>query len=194
MDRTPRPGEFYRHFKGRLYQVTAIAVHSETMEKMVVYQALYGTFGTYVRPFAMFVSEVDHEKYPDVQQKYRFEKVDNIDGEICKEAVGENEACGKKEASVRNKSADQELAFSQEESLTENAGPNKNLLAFLDARTYHEKLEILQDRKDRFSAEELLAICEIMEIGRADSEPEEKYYAIERYLELQDKYDGVRLR
>ncbi len=187
MDRTPRPGEFYRHFKGRLYQVTAIAVHSETMEKMVVYQALYGTFGTYVRPLPMFISEVDHEKYPEVQQKYRFEKVDLTGEEPCKEAEGENEACGKTEESVQEESV-------QEESQKENLGPNKNLLAFLDARTYHEKLEILQDRKEHFSAEELLAICEIMEVGRADSEPEEKYYAIERYLELQDKYDGVRLR
>ena len=184
MDRMPRPGEFYRHFKGRMYQVTAIAVHSETMEKMVVYQALYGTFGTYVRPLPMFVSEVDHEKYPDVQQKYRFEKVDISCEEPCREAEGEKEACGKME----------DLDSGREEPLKENLGPNKNLLAFLDARSYHEKLEILQDRKDSFSAEELLAICEIMEVGRADSEPEEKYYAIERYLELQDKYDGARLR
>ncbi len=71
---------------------------------------------------------------------------------------------------------------------------NKNLLAFLDAGTYHEKLEVLENRKDRFSAEELLAICEIMEIGRPDSEPEEKYYAVKRYLELQNKYEGSRLR
>lgn len=75
-----------------------------------------------------------------------------------------------------------------------NPRENKNLLAFLDAGTYHEKLEVLEDRKDRFSAEELLAICEIMEIGRPDSEPEEKYYAVKRYLELQNKYEGARLR
>ena len=212
MDRTPRPGEFYRHFKGRMYQVTAIAVHSETMGKMVVYQALYGTFGTYVRPLPMFVSEVDHEKYPEVQQKYRFEKVDISCEEPCGEAEGEKEAYGKREdcgeredseerkdsgeredSEVRKESGEREDT-GREEPSKENLGPNKNLLAFLDARSYHEKLEILQDRKDRFSAEELLAICEIMEIGRADSEPEEKYYAIKRYLELQDKYDGVRLR
>ncbi|HBE85245.1 MAG TPA: DUF1653 domain-containing protein, partial [Lachnoclostridium sp.] len=53
---------------------------------------------------------------------------------------------------------------------------------------------VLENRKDRFSAEELLAICEIMEIGRPDSEPEEKYYAVKRYLELQNKYEGSRLR
>lgn len=172
MDRTPGPGEFYRHFKDKLYQVITVAVHSETGEEMVVYQALYGTFGTYVRPLSMFVSEVDHGKYPDVKQKYRFEKVDLINAQPAVESTERK----------------------PEEKKEENQGPNKNLLAFLDARTYHEKLEVLRERKDRFSAEELMAICEIMEIGRADSEPEEKYYAVERFLELQVKYDGVRLR
>lgn len=173
MERTPRPGEFYRHFKDKMYQVVAVAIHSETREKMVVYQALYGTFDVYVRPLSMFISEVDHEKYPDVLQTYRFERVDLKDSDSKDQPEAEQKEEGKKE---------------------EHHGPNKNLLAFLDAETYHEKLEVLRTYKDKFTAEELLAICEIMEIGRADSEPEEKYYAVERYLELQIKYDGTRLR
>ena len=70
-----RQGQSYRHFKGGLYQVMAIATHSETKEKMVVYQALYGDYGIYVRPYDMFASEVDHEKYPQVKQVYRFTQV-----------------------------------------------------------------------------------------------------------------------
>lgn len=63
----------YKHFKGNLYIVEDIAYHSETEEKMVVYRALYGERKLWCRPYYLFISEVDHAKYPGVKQKYRFE-------------------------------------------------------------------------------------------------------------------------
>lgn len=66
----------YKHFKGDLYLVLDIAINSETEKKMVVYRALYGENILYVRDYDMFISEVDHVKYPDVKQKYRFELQD----------------------------------------------------------------------------------------------------------------------
>ncbi len=63
----------YKHFKGNLILVEDIAIHSENGEKYVVYRELNGNAELYVRPYDMFLSKVDHEKYPDIKQKYRFE-------------------------------------------------------------------------------------------------------------------------
>ena len=87
-DRILNPGDIVQHFKREtlskndkekniyLYKIIGIAEHTETKEKVVVYQSLYGDFGMYVRPYDMFVGKVDKQKYPDIKQEYRFEKVE----------------------------------------------------------------------------------------------------------------------
>lgn len=84
IDRNFHPGDRVQHFKRELvdpnttqylYQIVGVAIHSETREPMMIYQALYDDYRMYARPYDMFVSEVDRDKYPDIKQKYRFEKV-----------------------------------------------------------------------------------------------------------------------
>lgn len=70
-----KPGSIYRHFKGREYRVLCIATHTETGERLVIYQPAHEGYSIYARPYDMFASKVDKEKYPDATQEYRFEEI-----------------------------------------------------------------------------------------------------------------------
>lgn len=87
-DNRIRVGDVVRHFKREyvspetseyLYKVLAFARHTETDEELVIYQAMYPPFKTCARPYEMFMSRVDREKYPDAAQEYRFEVVKSSD-------------------------------------------------------------------------------------------------------------------
>lgn len=74
--RTVKPGQIYKHFKGTIHKIVCIALDSETQEKVVVYT--HESDGEiWTRPLNMFLSEVDHQKYPEVTQKYRFELIED---------------------------------------------------------------------------------------------------------------------
>ena len=87
MDNRFSPGDIVCHFKREtlsaeeknknvyMYEIIGVAVHTETREEMMVYRALYGDKEMFTRPLEMFLGEVDREKYPDIKQRYRFEKV-----------------------------------------------------------------------------------------------------------------------
>ncbi len=175
----PAAGEFYRHFKGNLYQIIGIAKDSETLEQVVVYQALYGDFGMYTRPLAMFLSPVDKEKYPEAAQEYRFEQVQP-------EKTSTVGGAEKAEASIVKTVVEENSA---EETVREE------ILRFLDAEGAKEKLEVLRQLR-RNMDESLLTTIELsMDLLPDERESmERRYELVERTLEQKIRFEGGRLR
>jgi hypothetical protein len=180
----PRPHEIYKHFKGNLYQITAVAQHTETAELLVVYQALYGDFKTYARPLDMFLSEVDREKYPDAAQKYRFElQGDNADRRR------EREEAAEKPQEAGQTSASQETA--QE---AEQPGLDPQVVEFLDADSYEERLNILTGLHYRITDEMITTMAVACDIEVPDGETESRYTSLKSCLLTLEKYECNRLR
>lgn len=178
MTEIPKPGEFYRHFKNRMYQVLAVAAHSETGEKMVVYQALYGNFGVYVRPLLMFMEPVDREKYPDVRQKDRFERVKPGD-------------TGEAVSVESQKDGGPEILAEAEES----AMPLDALFTeFLDADACEAKVDILRRMKGRVGQREVDSLYLCLDAKPDGKTIEEQIDNLIRNLNMQQRYDSSRLR
>ena len=182
MERLVQPGQFYKHFKDKLYQIVTVAEHSETGERMVVYQALYGDFRTYVRPYEMFVSEVDREKYPNVAQKYRFELIKS-------ENFGNTEAKPEKEEMA----AALEVVPANEPD-PELAGVNPDLLAFLELDTLAEKLEMLRDLRKRIDDHLLDSIAASLDIVVDEGPLPQRYQEVLNCLETMEHFECSRFR
>ncbi|MBQ1604574.1 MAG: DUF1653 domain-containing protein [Lachnospiraceae bacterium] len=174
----PMPGELYRHFKNKMYQIVAVATHSETREPYVVYQALYGDFRTYIRPYDMFISEVDHVKYPEVQQKYRFELVGShavverelADPQAESVSVVRDEPAMEAAGAARCESAAESASVIEtENSTSENDLVNPKFLDFLDADSYDRKYDIyasmVDELDDHLINQMAASIDEIIEDG-----------------------------
>lgn len=191
MRSNPLPQEFYKHFKGNMYQIKCIAKHSETGEKMVVYQALYGTYDIYVRPLAMFMEEVDHVKYPDVEQKYRFEKVD------MSEASNETTVAetSEKVDTVNTTVTEEKEQIAQEEPLeqTAEAPLDPKILEFLDARTYEEKLTILSSVHHRLTDDMIDIMSTATDIDVKPGNIEDRYEEFKNCLLTLQHFECDRL-
>ncbi len=176
MRHNPKPQELYRHFKGNVYQIRCLAKHSETGEMMVVYQAMYDTFEIYVRPLSMFMSEVDHVKYPDVKQKYRFELLQEMDDN---REVRQSEE-GKPETAAAE--SDEEL----------NIDPQ--VVAFLDADSYEQRLNILYSLHSRLTDEMINTMAVAVDLEIKEGDIEERYEELRNCLLTFEKYECNRLR
>ena len=188
MDRTPKPGEFYRHFKNKLYQIVTVATHSETGEKLVIYQALYDDFGVYARPLDMFVSEVDHEKYPDVKQKYRFERITpqtkQTDTQVKSEAVRQSAAKMPEAGSVQVQTSKAQVADADDDQ-----APNPQLIKFLDADTLEEKYNILVSMSDTITDRLLDDMAVVMDVVLPTAPLMERYEDLKNIIRTRQHYE-----
>lgn len=182
----PAAGEFYRHFKGNLYQIIGVAKHSETLEQMVVYQALYGDFALYTRPLELFLSPVDKAKYPDATQEYRFEKVQP--GETAKVPEGTKEDNVTMEAKVP-------MNVTVVENETDEETVRPEILRFLDAEGAEAKLKVLREFRMDLDSELLTTIELSLDLLPDDKETlDRRYDFVERTLEQRIRFEGGRLR
>ena len=189
-------GGFYRHFKDKLYQVKGTAIHSETKEKMVIYQGLYGSYEMYVRPYDMFLSEVDHIKYPDVVQKYRFELIDIKTGKSLEADYEENNQNMESEKSEELEKLEEleESKESKESEESEESEEDSKLIRFLDAYDYKEKLDILTSMRGELNDGLIDIMAESIEVAVPEGAITDRYNSLRKCLMAHTKYEGLRLR
>ena len=199
----PLPGEKYLHFKKKLYQIIAVAKHSETMEPYVVYQALYGDFGVYIRPYDMFVSEVDHEKYPEVTQKYRFAYVDHTKNETLRTERAEHKKMPvnqnvEQQENVPDVTAAVSTAELQEQNMVQRESDVEEqidpwLLRFLDTDTMEEKYQIVCDIKNDITDRLIDDLAVAVDVVIPEGKLSDRYEQLKYCIRTRQKYEQTSL-
>ena len=186
----PKPHEIYKHFKGNLYQIVTIAQHSETGEQLVIYQAMYGDFKTYARPLAMFTSEVDKVKYPEVQQRFRFE----LQGADADRQTRESAAVSGAQTATAQTATAQTITQTVQTATAQEPALDPLVLEFLDADSYEQKLNILAGLHHRITDEMITTMAIACDIEVNDGETEERYEELKNCLLTMEKFECNRLR
>lgn len=208
--KTVNAGEFYKHFKGQLYQVRALAENSEDNTPMVVYQAMYAPFKIWVRPLSTFFEKLDKEKYPDAAQEYRFERI-ILDDRQNTEAAEPDIVQSEKSAAVTNTIHPEEAITVSDEEITDallsgqverklsgkisdNQLAAKGLMIFLDAENYHDKRHIFSSLEPYLNDTMLNNIAVTLDLVLDEGSPEQHFDTILNCLETHEHYECNRLR
>lgn len=182
MDREVKKGQIYRHFKGNLYEVFLLAKHTETEEMLVVYKP-YDPDNTsdkcFARPLDMFLSEVDHIKYPEVKAQYRFTLVTGEEAQEPTAGIIADITADNSDAS--GDTCSEGILDAQLEKL-------------LDAKTYGEKAELLYALRERLTKDMIRTICITHDIELNSTEIPDQYEELKSYMLTMEKYESTRLR
>lgn len=191
----PKAFEIYRHFKGNLYQVIALAEEEGTGNIIVVYQGLYAPFKIYARPLSEFLERLDRVKYPNAAQEYRFERVADIEAVGTLREERDEERAAAVISSERLPESRDVAVLEKLPDVTETAGGiDPNLLLFLDAREPEDKLDALFRIKS-FLTPDMLTVIEMSQ----GMEPQEEWTMEERYKHIKNdiitkqKYEQKRI-
>ncbi|WP_026495206.1 DUF1653 domain-containing protein [Butyrivibrio sp. WCD3002] len=190
--RKPLPQELYRHFKGGKYQVITIARDADTGEEYVIYQALYGEFTVYSRPLSEFVSEVDHEKYPNADQRMRFELFtpghdDNADTMDHVEEKKSNVVTPDDgvNSNYMNRTIEEEA---------EDFGMNPLVVRFLDADTCAARLEVLNLLRPVVTNEMIDVMAMAIDTEIPGDDPDDRCAELRECLLTKQRFEVSRLR
>lgn len=186
----PKAHEIYKHFKGNLYQIVAIAEHTETGENMVVYQAMYGDFKIYARPMEMFLSPVDKTKYPDAKQEFRFE-LHGAEGDSRRGMSGAAQTVTESVTVVKQEVVTVDKVT---EEACEEPDIDPAVLEFLDADSYEQRLNILASIRHRITDEMITTMAIACDVEVEDGDCDERYASLKNCLLTLEKYECNRLR
>ncbi len=196
MNQIPQAGEIYQHFKGKLYRIVTLATHTETGEQLVIYQALYGEFQVFARPLSMFLEKVDAKKYPDAAGKDRFMRIPMVEAAAVPQPVpapSENPVEPRPAAMPSESPVESRAAAASSESPVEPQ-PDPGLLAFLDADSYEEKLEVFASLEGKADLHMLNAIAASLDLELSEGSLEEQYDTLKSCLMTLERYECNRLR
>lgn len=196
MNQIPQAGEIYQHFKGKLYRIVALATHTETGEQLVIYQALYGEFQVFARPLSMFLGKVDAKKYPDAAGKDRFMRIPMAEAAAVPQPVpapSENPVEPRPAAMPSESTVESRAVAASSESPVEPQ-PDPGLLAFLDADSYEEKLEVFASLEGKVDLHMLNAIAASLDLELSEGSLEEQYDTLKSCLMTLERYECNRLR
>lgn len=187
MGRFPISGEIYRHFTDKLYQIIVIATHTETGEKLVLYQALFGKFEFLAKPLELFMKEVDHVKYSDVQQQYEYEL-------HKKEGLVSDMPLSSKVNDINEEYKDIVVKDQIVESSISEGSVNVILLDFLDAESYQKKLEILSCNRKHLDDRLINDMAVSLDCTVNEGPIEERIQGLMSCLQAMTRFENTRLR